>query len=133
MYYLFLYFILFCFILKYLFLCCLCDYDEEGRKLKQQAFFKHTIILFLALPKFLRKHCFKFLLGRLLVPREIENNAYAKFWRDSKEYCGIFEKGLFIGAIKFQFISNFVRLFKPFNVPDTQGFFALNGQGPRPC
>ena len=57
-----------------------------------------------------------------------------KFWRDSKEYYGIFEKGLFIGAIKCQFVSKFARLFQPFNVPDAQGcFFALNGQGPRPC
>ena len=30
----------------------------------------------------------------LYVPREIENNAYAKFWMDNKEYYGIFEKGL---------------------------------------
>ena len=28
------------------------------------------------------------------VPREIENNAYAKFWRDKKEYYGKFESGL---------------------------------------
>ena len=28
------------------------------------------------------------------VPREIENNAYANFWMDNKEYHGIFEKGL---------------------------------------
>ena len=30
----------------------------------------------------------------ILTPRELENNAYAKFWRDNKEYYGIFEKGL---------------------------------------
>ena len=28
------------------------------------------------------------------VPREIENNAYANFLMDNKEYRGIFEKGL---------------------------------------
>ena len=28
-----------------------------------------------------------------MVPRETENNAYAKFWRD-KEYYGVFESGL---------------------------------------
>ena len=27
-------------------------------------------------------------------PREIENNANAKFWRENKEYYGIFEKDL---------------------------------------
>ena len=27
-----------------------------------------------------------------IVPREIENNAYAKCWKDSKEYLGICEK-----------------------------------------
>ena len=30
--------------------------------------------------------------------REIENNAYAKVWRDNKEYHGIFEKGLYFPA-----------------------------------
>ena len=28
-----------------------------------------------------------------MVPRENENNAYAKFWRTSKQYYGIFESG----------------------------------------
>jgi len=32
----------------------------------------------------------------IIAPREIENNAYAKFWRDNKEYYGIFEKGLLL-------------------------------------
>ena len=27
-----------------------------------------------------------------IVPAEIENNAYAKFWRENKEYFGICEK-----------------------------------------
>ena len=31
-------------------------------------------------PKILHKLCFSFLLGITAVPREIENNAYAKFW-----------------------------------------------------
>ena len=30
------------------------------------------------------------------VPREIENDAYATFWRDKKEYYGKFESGLLI-------------------------------------
>ena len=40
--------------------------------------------------KILHKHCLQFLLGLTIGPREIENNAYAKFWRDNKEYYGIF-------------------------------------------
>ena len=42
-------------------------------------------------PKILQKLCFAFLLGITAVPREIENNAYAKFWGASKVYyrkCG---------------------------------------------
>ena len=44
--------------------------------------------------KILHKHCFHFLLGLTLVPRENENNAYANFCRTNKEYYGIFESGL---------------------------------------
>ena len=32
--------------------------------------------------------------NRPFAPREIENNANAKLWRDNKAYYGIFEKGL---------------------------------------
>ena len=32
--------------------------------------------------------------NRPFAPREIENNANAKFWRDNKAFYGIFEKGL---------------------------------------
>ena len=28
-----------------------------------------------------------------MVPRETENSAYAKFWRDKQEYYGIFDTG----------------------------------------
>ena len=31
-----------------------------------------------------------------MVPRENENNAYAKFWRTNKECYGIFESGQFV-------------------------------------
>ena len=31
-------------------------------------------------PKFCRKNCSQFLLGITVVPREIEDNSYAKFW-----------------------------------------------------
>ena len=34
--------------------------------------------------------CCQFLLGPTIAPREIENNAYANFWRDNEEYYGIF-------------------------------------------
>ena len=34
-------------------------------------------------------------LGLTIKTKEIENNAFAKFCRDNKEYYGIFEKGLF--------------------------------------
>ena len=32
--------------------------------------------------------------NRPFAPREIENKANVKFWRDNKKYYGIFEKGL---------------------------------------
>ena len=31
-------------------------------------------------PNILNKHCFQFLLGHTVVPKEIKNNAYAKFF-----------------------------------------------------
>ncbi len=39
-------------------------------------------------PKILHKYCFKFLLGQQHVPREIENNAYAKFWGQTRCIMG---------------------------------------------
>ena len=39
--------------------------------------------------KLLHKHCFQFLLGLTIAPKEI---AQEKVWRDNKEYYGIFEK-----------------------------------------
>ena len=43
----------------------------------------NTIIIFLSPspPKNLHNHCFQFLLGLRIVPRETENNGYAKLWR----------------------------------------------------
>ena len=35
-------------------------------------------------PQILHKHCFQFLLGVKMAPRENENNAYAKFWGDKQ-------------------------------------------------
>ena len=37
-------------------------------------------MLFVCHPKILHKHCFQFLLGVKMAPRDTENNAYAKFW-----------------------------------------------------
>ena len=37
-------------------------------------------MFFVCHPKSLHKHCFQFLLGVKMAPRETENNAYAKFW-----------------------------------------------------
>ena len=36
-------------------------------------------MLFVGHPKILHKHCFQFLLGLFQLPRETEDNAYAKF------------------------------------------------------
>ena len=44
-------------------------------------------------PKIVHKYCFQFLLGWLYVLREIENNAYAKFWGANKVYYGRCESG----------------------------------------
>ena len=35
-------------------------------------------------PKILHEHCFRFLLGVKMAPRETENNAYAKSWGDEQ-------------------------------------------------
>ena len=41
-------------------------------------------MLFVCHPKILHKHCFQFLLGVKMAPRETENNSYAKFWGDKQ-------------------------------------------------
>ena len=41
-------------------------------------------MLFVCHPKILHKHCFQFLLGVKMAPRETENNAYAKFGGDKQ-------------------------------------------------
>ena len=57
-------------------------------------FGKYHNILCLS-PQILHKHCFQFLLGHTMVPRENKNNAYANFGGTNKEYYGIFRSGLF--------------------------------------
>ena len=49
----------------------------------------------LPLPKILHNLCFSVLLGVSAVPREIENNAYAKFWGANKVYYGRCANGEF--------------------------------------
>ena len=41
-------------------------------------------MLFVYQPKILQKHCSQFLLGPFELPRETEDNAYAKFWADKQ-------------------------------------------------
>ena len=41
--------------------------------------------------KNLRNHCFQFLLGITVVPREIENNGYIKFWGLNRVNYGLCE------------------------------------------
>ena len=45
-------------------------------------------------PQILHKHCFQFLLGLTLVPRENKDSAYAKFGGTNKEYYDMFRDGL---------------------------------------
>ena len=44
--------------------------------------------------------CFSFLLGITAVPRESENNAYAKFWGANKVHCGGFASGEFLDLLQ---------------------------------
>ena len=46
-------------------------------------------------PTILHDLCFPFLLGIKAVPREKENNAYAKFWAANKLHCGRCASGEF--------------------------------------
>ena len=41
-------------------------------------------MFFVRRPQILHKHCFQFLLGVKMAPRETENNAYAKFRGDEQ-------------------------------------------------
>ena len=42
-------------------------------------------MFFVCHPKILHKHCFQFLLGPFELPRETEDNAYAKLWGDNQK------------------------------------------------
>ena len=43
--------------------------------------------------KKVHNHCFQFLLGISVVPRDIKDNGYAKFWGVNKVHCGRCENG----------------------------------------
>ena len=45
-------------------------------------------------PQILQTLRFSFLLGITAVPREIENNAYAKFWGANKVHYGTYGRGV---------------------------------------
>ena len=47
-------------------------------------------------PSILHNLCFSFFLGITAVPREIESNAYAKFWGESKVHYGRCASGVFM-------------------------------------
>ena len=46
-------------------------------------------MLFVCQPKILHKHCFQFLLGVKMAPRETEDNAYQNFGVTNKEHYGM--------------------------------------------
>ena len=56
----------------------------------QLASIKNTIILFVCPPKILHKHCFQFLLGLTMIPRETGNKTYAEFWVDKQRVLWYF-------------------------------------------
>ena len=56
---------------------------------RRVTFYKNTIIPFVFLSKFCIITRTISLRGRLQVPRKIENN-YTKFWKENKQYYGIF-------------------------------------------
>ena len=47
-------------------------------------------------PQILHNLCFSFLLGIAVVPREIENNSYAKFWGVNKVHYGKCGSGVWL-------------------------------------
>ena len=62
--------------------------------------FANPIVHFFYPPKNLHRPCFRFLLGHLHVPREIEYNHYAKFWVVNTMYYGICESREYLLAPK---------------------------------
>ena len=76
----------------------------------------------LCLPlKILHYHCFQFLLGLAIAPREIENSAYAQFWGTNRVYYGRGESG----ELKEQTST----LALTFALSSVSRFFCLNHEG----
>ena len=78
-----------------------CDaLPSAERRIDFIRYFHIPIIHVVYPPKVLHKHCFHFLLGFTIFPRELENNTYAKFWEANKVYYGLCESSEFtISAI----------------------------------
>ena len=51
-------------------------------------------------PQILHKHCFQFLLGLTMVPRENKNNTYANFGGTNNDYYGIVPSDLLRMSLK---------------------------------
>ena len=62
-------------------------------------------MLFVCHPKILYTHCFQFLLGVKMSPRENENNAYAKFWGDNER--ALWYVMVFSGVVNFYLFLQF--------------------------
>ena len=65
-------------------------------------------MLFVSYPKILYKHCFQFLLGVKMAPREMENNASANFWGDKQR--ALWYVMVFSGVVNSYLISDIVAL-----------------------
>ena len=67
------------------------DFQRKSQRLSSGHFGKYHNTLCLS-PQSLLKHCFQFLLGLTMVPRENKNNAYAKFGGDKQRVLWDFPK-----------------------------------------
>ena len=65
-------------------------------------------MLFDCHPKILHKHCFQFLMGVKMAPRETENNAYAILWGDKQK--ALWYAMAFSGVVNWE--KNFVAWYK---------------------
>ena len=71
--------------------------DDRIYRLKHAiGHFEKSIILLACPPQILLKHCFQFLLGLTMVPREKQNIPHSKFGGTNKKYYSISRSGLFI-------------------------------------
>ena len=61
-----------------------------------------SIMRLICPPKILHNLCFSFLLGITAFPREMENNAYAKFWGANKVHFGRCTSGVCLKKTKWR-------------------------------